>query len=40
MKTLKDEEINLAGYVTFADVTSRLPSFLRMSTKGDACIRR
>jgi putative transposase len=28
MKTLKVEEIYLAGYVTFADVTSRLPVFL------------
>ncbi|WP_027801950.1 integrase core domain-containing protein [Paraburkholderia dilworthii] len=28
MKTLKVEEIYLAGYETFADVTSRLPVFL------------
>jgi putative transposase len=28
MKTLKVEEIYLAGYKTFADVTSRLPVFL------------
>ncbi|KAA0998240.1 transposase [Paraburkholderia panacisoli] len=28
MKTLKVEEIYLAAYETFADVTSRLPVFL------------
>lgn len=28
MKTLKVEEVNLAGYETFTDVTARLPQFI------------
>jgi len=38
MKTLKAEEIYIVGYETFR--RRHFPSFLKMSTARDACIRR
>ncbi|WP_093180175.1 DDE-type integrase/transposase/recombinase [Variovorax sp. YR266] len=40
MKTLKVEEVYLAGYETFADVATRLPQFTKRSTTPNGCIRR